>query len=238
MTFSDDTGQPLDRAGVLTPGPVAMSFILRWYNGTTSTVHRLHHQSSTTTRPRATPRQAAADSGGTWKDLALGHAKYHFKTVLPASYDPTTTHTLGIYATRIINLTDPIILNKTYVDNLTFDFRPDGQARSGQCGTRSPTRPATPATIRSRPTATPDGAPSRCACSATTLPDDRRRQTGNSVDIKVFIHKIHMGADLPSVKAGHPYSSSATARPTSRPSRSRRTSATARPATSPDPTRP
>lgn len=126
--FTDDFDQPLDRLGKITPGVISASFVLAWYDPATR--EYTSHTTRTVTTPANSPRpgtratQAAADSGGTWTDLEMGHAKYTFGTTLPASFDQSKVHTLGIYSTR--NLTD--ILGKNYYVNVERDFRPDGQA--------------------------------------------------------------------------------------------------------------
>ena len=52
------------------------------------------------------------------------------------------------------------------------------------------------------------GSPARygsmCACCAAT-PQNNDPNTGLTLDAKVFFHKLHMGASLPSVVAGTPY---------------------------------
>jgi OmcA/MtrC family decaheme c-type cytochrome len=203
LTFADDSGQPLDRAGVLTPGPVSMSFILAWYDpvGRYYTDYSTRIETDPKTGNKAT--QAATDpSGGTWEDLAIGHARYHFKTILPSGYDVTKTHTLGIYATRAINLTDPLVISKTYYSNALFDFRPDGQPVSATWG-----KIATAACNQCHdPLATHGGSRREVKlCVLCHNPQTTDAETGNTVDMKVFIHKIHMGSSLPSVQEGHPY---------------------------------
>ena len=50
--------------------------------------------------------------------------RYQFGTTLPAGMDVTKTHTLGIYGRR--NVTQSIIGKNYYLDNVNYDFRPDG----------------------------------------------------------------------------------------------------------------
>jgi OmcA/MtrC family decaheme c-type cytochrome len=202
ITFTDDAGQPLDRAGVLTPGALSISFILDWYDPAAR--HYTDYYTSTQTSPiTGVSAQQATTASGTWEDLGTGHARFHFTKALPANYDATKTHTLGIYATRVIDLTDPIVINKTYVTNVEYDFRPDGQpvtdtwdkiatATCNQCHDPLAAHGET-------------GRQDIKLCVLCHNPQTVDPDTGNSVDAKVMIHKIHMGSSLPSVKAGGHY---------------------------------
>ncbi len=202
VSFTDDGGQPLDRAGVLTPGTLSLSFILDWYDPATR--HYTDYFTSTQTSPiTGVSAQQATTASGTWEDLETGHARFHFTKALPAGYDVTKTHTLGIYATRVISLTDPLVISKTYVRDVEYDFRPDGQpvtdtwnkittATCNQCHDPLAAHGAT-------------GRQDIKLCVLCHNPQTIDPDTGNSVDAKVMIHKIHMGSSLPSVKAGHPY---------------------------------
>ncbi len=198
VSYTDGLGVPLDRAGVLTPGPISMSFILAWWDPSG------RNYTSYTTRPQTSPItgatavQASADSGGTFNDLDIGHSIYTFKTKLPAGYDATATTTLGIYATRDTTA----VLGKPYYANVEHDFVPSGSSvtqtwdiiSNAACNTCH------------NPLSAHGGSRQDvklcvlCHSPQTTDPD-----TGNTLNFKVMVHKIHMGSSLPSVEAGTPY---------------------------------
>jgi len=205
FNLTDSLDQPLDRLGKVTPGPISLSFILSYYDPATRqyTAYTTRSQTSAPTSPKpgVTAIQAGTDSGGTFVDLEAGHGTYTFKTVLPANYDATKTTTAGIYATR--NLTDPFITGKNYFANAEFDFRPDGQAVTAKW---DKINQAASCNNCHDPLSAHGGARQDvrlcvlCHQAQTVDPD-----TGNPVDFKVMIHKIHMGEHLPSVAAGKPY---------------------------------
>lgn len=199
VSFVDDMDQPLDRAGKVTPGAISISFVLAYYNPAARdyVAYTTRVQTSPITGQTAT--QASADSGGTWEDVALGRAKYRFRTALPADFDAAKTHTLGIYATR--NLTD--ILGKNYYANVLYDFRPDGQPVTSQwdgVATAACNSCHDPLAIHS---AARRETKLCVLCHNSTQAIDP--DTGNNAEFRIMVHKIHMGANLPSVKAGTPY---------------------------------
>ena len=202
VSFSDDFDQPLDRLGKVTPGPLSVSFVLAWWDPVerhyTSYTTRIQTAAPPSPNPGVQAVQAAADSGGTWTDLELGHATYKFKTALPASYDKTKTHTLGIYSTR--NMAG--IQDKNYYANVLTDFRPDNAAVTDVWD-----KTTTAACNNCHNPISAHGGSRREVklCILCHQPQTVDPDTGNTVDFKVMLHKIHMGENLPSVKAGTPY---------------------------------
>jgi OmcA/MtrC family decaheme c-type cytochrome len=197
VTYTDDLGVPLDRAGALTPGAISMSFILAWWDP------NARQYTSYTTRVQTggngvSATQAAADSGGTWNDIDIGHSTYTFKTALAAGYDATATTTLGIYATR--DTSD--ILGKDYYANVEHDFVPNG----GPVGQSWDVMPNGTCNTCHNPLSAHGGSRRDVKlCALCHSPQTIDPDTGQTVDLKVMVHKIHMGADLPSVQAGTPY---------------------------------
>lgn len=198
VTFriTDERGTPLDRQGILTEGVVTLRFIIARINpgDRQYTAYTVRRQTGAVL---GTVEQASADTGGTFTEIGPGTYVYRFGTALPENYNRTVTHTVGVYADRNLTHVDGNI----YVAAATFDFVPDG-------------RPVT--VVRD---VVMDESCNRChgqltahgvrrsvaLCVLCHTPQTPDPDTGNTTDFNVMIHKIHRGADLPSVRAGQPY---------------------------------
>jgi len=217
LSITDDLDQPLDRLGKTTPGTVSASFVLAWYNPATrqytSYTTRSVTNPANSPRPGVTAIQAGADTG-TFTDLETGHAKFTFKTVLPAGFDATKTHTLGIYGSR--NLTTvvgiPENVMKTYFANVEYDFRPDGVKVTDQWDKMRDTSTCSNChdAVKNAGSVGQLGMHGGSRqdvklCALCHQPQTIDPDTNNTVDLKVMVHKIHRGDNLPSVKSGTPY---------------------------------
>ena len=201
--LTDPKGLPLDLDGRQTPGAVSVSFVMAYIPKGEKQFYSYATRSQTSPITKVTAIQAGADSGGTTqtgRDRRIHlHLQDQGRRRRPAERSiPTATHRIGIYGSR--NLTE-FDLGTNY-DTETLDFVPTA-AKSPAPATSSRTRPATSATTTSRF----HGGSRRgmelcimCHTRQTIDPD-----TGNTVDMKVMVHKIHMGKQLPSVQAGKPY---------------------------------
>jgi OmcA/MtrC family decaheme c-type cytochrome len=200
--ITDPNGLPLDPAGITTPGAVSVSFLCAYIpKGQTQFV-------SYATRPQTSPItnvtaiQAGADSGGTTKQVADGEFVYTFKTKAAgansAAWDPTATHRVGIYGSR--NLTE-FDLGTNY-DSNTMTWIPAGGAPTN---TRDVIRTATCNKCHDALSFHGGSRRGIDLCIMCHTPQTVDPDTGNTLDMKVFVHKLHMGSQLPSVIAGKPY---------------------------------
>jgi OmcA/MtrC family decaheme c-type cytochrome len=196
VRITDERGTPLDRQGVLTEGVVTLRFIIARINpgDRQYTAYTVRRQTGAVL---GTVEQASADTGGAFTEVGPGEYLYRFGTALPENYDRTVTHTVGVYADRNLRHVD----GNDYVAAATFDFVPDGRAVT---------------VVRDIVT---DESCNRChgqltahgvrrsvaVCVLCHTPQTPDPDTGNTTDFNVMIHKIHRGADLPSVQAGTPY---------------------------------
>ena len=181
-TLSDPSGFPLDAAGVTTPGAISLSFLAAYIpKGQEQYVSYITRTASGSVIPST--NQPAADSGGTNTLTAPGQYTYTFKTKA-TGFDPTVTNTIGIYAST------------------TFNFVPNG---SPVVTTRDVIRDASCNRCHDQLSAHGGSRRGIAICVVCHTPQNVDPDTGNSLDLKVMAHKIHMGSSLPSVIAGTPY---------------------------------
>jgi len=133
------------------------------------------------------------DRGGVLSKLRPGVFTYTFKTALPANYDKKATHVVGGELTRD---------NRRYVANPLHEFLPAGvrvKVRRAMVETASCNNCHDP--LRAHGGSTREVG--YCAlCHTAQLTDP---ESGESLDLKFFVHKVHRGKYLPTVKEGKPY---------------------------------
>src|ERR1035438_42288 len=197
-TIVDADGIPLDRLGVATKGPVSMSFIAAYIPS-----GQLQYVSYTTSvsKPSILPAdaglpsqtQAANDSGGTFATNAIGDYTYTFKTKAPVTFDATTTNAIGVSAQR--DLSEFGTFDEwSETSNDVFNFVPNGSAVTV---TRSVV--TTDACNQCHDPLIGHGG-SRLKvelCIMCHQPQTINADTQLTRDMKVLIHKIHMGSSLP-----------------------------------------
>ncbi len=211
LTLTDSLDQPVDRLGKTTPGPISLSFVLAWYDPATrqytSYGTRISTAGATTDHPGATATQAAT-LAVTPTDLEVGHVKFTSTTVLPAGFDQTKTHTLGIYANRNLSAVPGIdpALAKPYYANVEYDFRPDGGTVTDKWDKMRDSSTCLNCHDVQNGLAAHGGSRREIKlCVLCHQPQSTDPGSGNTVDMKVMAHKIHSGKTLPSVIAGKPY---------------------------------
>jgi OmcA/MtrC family decaheme c-type cytochrome len=194
LSLTDDFDQPIDRNGKTTPGAVSISLIMAVYDPATrqytAYTTRVQTSPANSPHPNVSATQAGTDSGGVFTDFETGHVKYAFKTVLPSGFDQSKTHTLGIYATR--NMIDSV--GKNYYANVEYDFRPDGAIVTEKWDKMRET--STCNSCHDQLNAHGGSRREVKLCALCHTPQTVDPDTGNTVDFKVMIHKIHSPGEL------------------------------------------
>jgi OmcA/MtrC family decaheme c-type cytochrome len=204
ITFrlTDDAGVPLvpTTAATTDPTHARVRFTLAHLDVDTSTVEGLtasftryrNYVLTTQTSPitHASSLQPTYDTKGTFAPVdAAGTYTYTFATVLPPGFPAAETHTVGAQVERVFG-------GQTLVANPIFDFVPSGGAVTT---TREVATTAECNTCHGRLEAHGGGRREVRLCQLCHTDQATDPDTGNTIDFKVMIHKIHRGKDLPSL---------------------------------------
>lgn len=198
----DSAGQPLSPTGVVgieNGGDISVRGVIMAHLDPTFGYRS--YSTSTVTAAEGSPNagaqaiQAGYDSAGVWSALGSGRFLYTFGTILPSDYNATVTHTVSAQMERTVD-------GIRYVANPVHHFVPDGRDVTEQyqvSSTESCNKCHTSIGLHG------GGRKNYTLCLMCHTDQTVDPETGNSVEMSEMIHKIHMGENLPSVKAGAPY---------------------------------
>lgn len=145
--------------------------------------------------------QPAAETRGTLEELGGGQYRYTYAAALPQGYDPSATYRAAVYARR------PIAgqTGANDVANAVVDFVPAGGAAQPFDAVSTQACNVCHGVLQAHGGFRRDAR--LCAtCHTTQLVDPDTRDTGdpsalNPLDLARLVHRIHSGADLPTVQA-------------------------------------
>ncbi|OGO37710.1 MAG: hypothetical protein A2147_00705 [Chloroflexi bacterium RBG_16_57_8] len=143
--------------------------------------------------PEGTQPNILMDMGGSYREVSPGTYAYTFATALPETYDRNATHRVGAEASR---------QGREIVANVTFDFVPAG----GTVRTTHQVVANQSCNACHDPLSVHGGLRQDTKlCSTCHTSQNVDLETGNSAQLGTLVHKIHRGAQLPSVVSGKPY---------------------------------
>jgi OmcA/MtrC family decaheme c-type cytochrome len=195
--LSDGAGVALDKDGRFTEGTVEVSFVLAQLATTPSGEPGQYtaYTTRTQTANGVSALQGATDSGGAFEVVKVTDGSYRYKFAASvAARNRALVQSVAGFAIRTLRGTQ-------LIDSTARSFGAQG---------------AVPAPRTVVGEARCDGCHNTLAghggrytrveqCILCHTPQSSDPDTGNTVDFKVMIHKIHRGDELPSVLAGTPY---------------------------------
>jgi OmcA/MtrC family decaheme c-type cytochrome len=197
-TLTDPSGLPLDAAGITTPGAVSLTYVASY-------IPKGQEQYVAYTTAPATGKALGTVTRPTFEEAGAGTptstpGQYQFTLtqMAPAGFDPTVTTTVAVVGSR--NLT-AFNLDTYYAAN-TYNFVPNGTPVTV---TRDVIRTQSCNACHDQLVFHGGHALGMQMCVLCHQPQNVDPTTGNSLDLKVMAHKIHMGSSLPSVVAGGTY---------------------------------
>lgn len=198
FTLKDPAGKALDREGNLTAASIDLRFGLAQLAQNAAGIPQQYasYVIRTATAGSVSAVQATTESNGTFTliDQKTGAYTYKFASGV-TGFDPALTQTVLVSASRTLD-------GVRAMDTETFSVRPAG----GELATRGLVTMGNCQGCHGGGFAEHGGRYNKleqcelCHTAQTSDPD-----TGNTVDFRVMIHKIHRGADLPSVRGGGVY---------------------------------
>jgi OmcA/MtrC family decaheme c-type cytochrome len=190
-TLTDPAGLPLDAAGVTTPGVVSLAYIAS-YIPTGQTQYVAYTTSTVSGKALGTITRPDFELGNPPTSLGNGQYSYTFTAKAPTGFEAAATTTVAIDGNRDLTAFN---LGISYAGT-TFNFVPNGAAVTV---TRDVIRTASCNTCHDQLAFHGGYAHGMQMCVLCHQPQNADPTTGNSLDLKVMAHKIHMGSSLPSV---------------------------------------